>query len=750
MDNNPATFVAQTNVAGTNGVFNIGTDGAWSYVANSAFDSLNVGQSVSDTFTVASNDGTTSAVTVTINGTNDAPVTQVDIATVVEGSILSNPTNVLSNDSDVDSSIIVSQFAQSSTGTGAVTANGVSTITTTLGGTVLMNANGSYTYTAPALSHTSGNTITDSFYYKAGDGSAESAWTQVTISVTDTAPIASADADNVGIGGDIFGSVITGAGGSTSTGADTIGADATQVSSVVYNGTTYSTFTSGNLTINAAHGTLVINQNGTYNYHSTETLTSAGAANTLASWTSGGIQLLGYGMGTAIFGTSVTPAIRSNFGLFIDTAGGGDDSNELDSNSTTQTETIVLNMAVDYRSLQATFRDVQTDDQIGWKTYDSNRVLVDSGVINNTANGTGSRSEATFTINSDAPFRYIAFYGTDTNDDFTLWSISNGVKVVGADVFTYTIRDADADTSTATLTIGHQPVIAAAADVNSVYESGLSTGTDPGNTAIVATGNLLANDDGISANSSITQVTFNGVTSSPVSGVITIDTPQGLLTVYTTTAGGHTQGDYQYTLQTAGDPVSETFSYRLTDTATNITTNSTLSINIVDDVHVITGTSGAETLTGGNYTDFIDAQAGNDTLFGGLGPDTLIGGQGSDTMTGGGGQDTFVWKSGDGFGAPTDTITDFTKGSGGDVLNLADLLSGESQTAQSLDSFLNISYNNTTNATTIAVDADGGATFSVTQNIVLSGVDLTSGGTLNSDQDILTTMINNGNIKTDA
>src|SRR5206468_996343 len=68
------TFVPQTNVAGTNGAFSIAANGAWTYTANSAFDSLNVGQSVSDTFTVASADGTTTTVQVTINGTNDAAV----------------------------------------------------------------------------------------------------------------------------------------------------------------------------------------------------------------------------------------------------------------------------------------------------------------------------------------------------------------------------------------------------------------------------------------------------------------------------------------------------------------------------------------------------------------------------------------------------------------------------------------------------------------------------------------------------
>src|SRR5213078_4478473 len=70
----PSAFVAQTNVAGAYGTFSIAANGAWTYTANGAYDSLNVGQSVSDTFTVASADGTTSTVQVTIQGTNDAAV----------------------------------------------------------------------------------------------------------------------------------------------------------------------------------------------------------------------------------------------------------------------------------------------------------------------------------------------------------------------------------------------------------------------------------------------------------------------------------------------------------------------------------------------------------------------------------------------------------------------------------------------------------------------------------------------------
>ncbi|WP_448111475.1 VCBS domain-containing protein [Pseudomonas lini] len=69
----PETFQAQSGTAGANGTFAINTAGNWSYTANSAFDSLNVGDSLSDTFTVLSADGTATAVTVTINGSNDSP-----------------------------------------------------------------------------------------------------------------------------------------------------------------------------------------------------------------------------------------------------------------------------------------------------------------------------------------------------------------------------------------------------------------------------------------------------------------------------------------------------------------------------------------------------------------------------------------------------------------------------------------------------------------------------------------------------
>jgi Ca2+-binding RTX toxin-like protein len=83
----------------------------------------------------------------------------------------------------------------------------------------------------------------------------------------------------------------------------------------------------------------------------------------------------------------------------------------------------------------------------------------------------------------------------------------------------------------------------------------------------------------------------------------------------------------------------------------------------------ITGAVTASTLNGGEGKDTITGGAGADTINGGAGADTITGGAGADTITGGTGADTFIFadtaaKNG------SDTITDFTVGTGGDKLDL--------------------------------------------------------------------------------
>src|SRR3989454_7751135 len=68
----PATFVAQAGTLGSYGSFAIDAAGVWNYSASSAHDEFAAGTTYTDTFSVASADGTTTSVTINIAGTNDA------------------------------------------------------------------------------------------------------------------------------------------------------------------------------------------------------------------------------------------------------------------------------------------------------------------------------------------------------------------------------------------------------------------------------------------------------------------------------------------------------------------------------------------------------------------------------------------------------------------------------------------------------------------------------------------------------
>ena len=80
VDNPPNTFMAvssPTASAGGYGTFTITAAGVWTYTlnnANSAVQALNAGDTLTDSFTVTTIDGTAQLVTITITGTNDAAV----------------------------------------------------------------------------------------------------------------------------------------------------------------------------------------------------------------------------------------------------------------------------------------------------------------------------------------------------------------------------------------------------------------------------------------------------------------------------------------------------------------------------------------------------------------------------------------------------------------------------------------------------------------------------------------------------
>ena len=255
-----------------------------------------------------------------------------------------------------------------------------------------------------------------------------------------------------------------------------------------------------------------------------------------------------------------------------------------------------------------------------------------------------------------------------------------------------------------------------------------------------------------------------GTAAAQTGGVFNTTTKEWTIT---TSAGGTfvvdmDGGTYSYKAPAtlASTKVVETMNYTVSDRDGD-TQTSTVTVN-VERTNVVIGTTASETLNGTDQPDLILGRAGDDTINGGVGNDKLYGGDGNDTISGGLGfdllggglgADTFKWGLADGgaAGAPVrDTIEDFTKGVGGDVLDLRDLLQGENSgnltqylhfSASGSDTLVQISSTgafNGSNAGTVA-----------NQEILLKGVALSSiAGANASDAQIITELLKN-NLRTD-
>ena len=184
-----ATGSVASSVMGNYGSVNIAANGSYTYTvdeSNATVQALRTsGQSITDVFTYSVIDagGLThvAQLTITIQGANDAPTPIADNVAAVEAGGLnnattgSNPTgNLLTNDTDVDSgdSRTVSGVAAGvqASASGSVAANVTGTY-----GSIVVAADGSYTYTvdnnnaAVQALRTSGQTLTDVFTYTITD-----------------------------------------------------------------------------------------------------------------------------------------------------------------------------------------------------------------------------------------------------------------------------------------------------------------------------------------------------------------------------------------------------------------------------------------------------------------------------------------------------------------------------------------------------------------------------------------------------
>ena len=260
----------------TYGTVTVAADGSYTYTLDNtkaATNALTQGQIVTETFAYTMRDtaGATSGstFTVTVTGTNDAPVAVADAAAVTESGVNPGNTafagaptatgNLLGNDTDVDTgdTRTVTLFNGVAPGGAAVS---------TTYGSVTIAANGAYTYTldnAKAATNAlgQGQTATDVLTYTIADASGATSTSTLTVTVTGTndAPVAVADAAAVTEAGAASAGTPTVTGSLLTNDTDVDTSDTKAVT--LFNGAAPT-----GAVLTTTYGTITVASNGTYTY----------------------------------------------------------------------------------------------------------------------------------------------------------------------------------------------------------------------------------------------------------------------------------------------------------------------------------------------------------------------------------------------------------------------------------------------------------------------------------------------------
>ncbi len=788
-----------------NGTVSVNANGSWTYTPAANFNGA-------DSFTVTVSDGKGGTATATVNvgvsPVNDAPIARNDNLTAVEDTAVTyTAAQLLGNDADVDSATLT-----------------IASVTSGNGGSVVLNPNGTITFTP----HANFNGVAN-FTYTVSDGSLTSAPATVNVQV---APVNDAP--------------VVGTASATLLEANLSGSSTTQ------SGTISVSDIDGNaLNIRLTQPTVNLTSGGTAVSWSLSSdgktlIGSAGSAEVIrATIDDQGAysvtlskpidHLTGQGQNTASFNIGVTASDGNLSTLSALTVNITDDTPQA---SATTHNLRVRTDSISVNDLDAGFTSdtyINGTSQVTRTNVDSHDTLIDrlrwgdaatssgrSGYdlvdnVNLTSSTGASITEGTpFKLGDFTHSNYGIYSGSSTLDytdvtirmDVVINGVSTPINFTVRLNHTETTNSSDAIASRDIINLPTQTVSVQIAGqsytvsllgfqdrsgniVNTIYTDentnnntfGIYAQVTSTQTPVQASGDLLsqAGADGAYLSELVIDGTryaynpSNGGSISVLSGTNrgTFSAAEQTLSVKTALGGTFLidldDGGYVYTAPTnvtasAVDRLD--FTVRDTD---GDTASSNVSINVAPPVTVTLSNNGVpyqgsndpENITGSSGNDTIYGGGGADQISGGGGVDTIYGGQGNDVMSGGQGADVFAWALND-RGTPGsafhDVITDFntaSRASGGDVLDLRDLLQGELHTGTNvgnLDSFLRfetVGSNTLLHISSTGAYGSGGyAATKDDQTITLQGVDLSNNNSLTNAQ-IIQNLLAAGKLITD-
>ncbi|WP_298719094.1 VCBS domain-containing protein [uncultured Oceanisphaera sp.] len=575
---------------GQYGSLTLNEDGSYSYVIdenNAAVQALRLsGQTLSESFSYTVTDAAgatdTATLTITIEGSNDAPVASNDTAIAVEAGGVTNGTagsnasgNVLSNDSDVDSvangetkAVTTVEFGDTSGTVGSVL-NGQY-------GSLTLNEDGSYSYVidennaAVQALRLSGQTLSETFSYTVTDaaGATDTATLTITIEGSNDAPVASNDtAIAVEAGGVTNGTAGSNASGnvlSNDSDVDSVANGETKAVTTVEFGDTSGTVGS---VLNGQYGSLTLNEDGSYSYVIDENNAAVQA-----------LRLSGQPLSETFSYTVTDAAGATDSATLTITIEGSNDAPVASNDTATAVEAGgVANGSV---GSDATGNVLSNDSDVDSVANGETKAVttVEFGDTSGTVGSVLNGQYGSLTLNEDGSYSYVI----DENN-----AAVQALRLSGQTLnesFSYTVTDAAGATDTATLTItieGSNDAPVATNDTAIAVEAG---GVTNGTAGSNASGNVLSNDSDVDSvangeTKAVTTVEF-GDTSGTVGSVL--NGQYGSLTL-------NEDGSYSYVidennaavqaLRLSGQTLSETFSYTVTDAA-GATDTATLTITI--------------------------------------------------------------------------------------------------------------------------------------------------------------------------